>query len=144
MGFIPIPQTWERGELAQRERVVQGDALFGMIPVSMQPSQTAPSRDHRAIQCFGLEGTSSITIFQFHSAQPCLPAELSPLMLQGFGAARHGAENCVCVQMRAGFMACNYLVPILRIIIAPPLLITGIPVLVIHHKMERKLNPGFA
>lgn len=50
----------------------------------------------------------------------------------------------LCVHMKAGFMACNYLIPILRIIIAPPLLITGIPVLVIDHKMERKLNPGFA
>lgn len=48
------------------------------------------------------------------------------------------------MHMKAVFMAYNYLVPILRIIIAPPLLIIGIPVLVIDHKMERKLNPGFA
>lgn len=54
-----------------------------------------------------------------------------------------GSGRESCMHMKAVFMAYNYLVPILRIIIAPPLLI-GIPVLVIDHKMERKLNPGFA
>lgn len=53
-----------------------------------------------------------------------------------------GRESCM--HMKAVFMAYNYLVPILRIIIAPPLLIIGIPVLVIDHKMERMLNPEFA
>lgn len=45
---------------------------------------------------------------------------------------------------RAVFMAYNYLMPVLRIILAPPLLIIGIPVLIIDHKMEKQLNPGFA